>query len=113
MFTTTSPTPTRPAACVMDQLIPSLAAPVEGFRPCFRAEVFQTSQQVLVGWIVCPGPRTLSEVWQATGRAAHRHRDGAYALFNSANWDWDELAKILPLVIIARLIPAGAVGLVV
>jgi hypothetical protein len=41
----------------VDQLIPSLAALVEGFRPCFRHEVFQTFQHILVGWIICPGPR--------------------------------------------------------
>ncbi|HEX4609538.1 MAG TPA: hypothetical protein VH092_15170 [Urbifossiella sp.] len=70
----------------MDQLIPSLAALVDEFRPCFRAEVFQTFRHVLAGWIVCPGPRTLSEVWQATGRAAEHHWDTAYALFASAGW---------------------------
>jgi hypothetical protein len=97
----------------VDQLIPSLAALVEGFRPCFRHEVFQTFQHLLVGWIVCPGPRTISEVWQATGRAAHHHHDTAYSLFCSAVWNWDELGKILALVIVARLIPTGVVWLVV
>lgn len=97
----------------MDQLIPSLAALVEGFRPCFRQEVFQTFQHILVGWAVCPGPRTISEVWQATGRAAAHHHDTAYSLFSSAVWEWDELAQILVLLIVTRLIPAGAVWLVV
>ena len=97
----------------MDQLIPSLAALVEGFRPCFRQEVFQTSQHILVGWVVCPGPRAISEVWQATGRAASHHHDTAYSLFSSAVWEWDELAKILGLLIVARLIPTGAIWIVV
>lgn len=97
----------------MDQLIPSLVALVEGFRPCFRHEVFQTFQHILVGWIVCPGPRTISEVWQATGRASSHHHDTAYSLFSSAVWEWDELAKILVLLIVARLIPTGAIWIVV
>lgn len=97
----------------MDQLIPSLAVLVDGFRPCFRAEVFQTFQHILVGWIVCLGPRRISEVWQATGRAAQHHHDSAYALFASAVWNWDELGKILALLIVARLIPTGAIWLVV
>ena len=105
--------PARQEARVVDQLIPTLAALVEGFRPCFRAEVFRTFEHILVGWIVCPGPRTISEVWQATGRAARHHHDTAYSLFRSAVWDWDELGKILVLVIVARLIPTGAVWLVV
>lgn len=96
----------------MDQLIPSLVALVEGFRPCFRHEVFQTCQHLLVGWIVCPGPRTISEVWQATGRAATHHHDAAYSLFSSAVWEWDELGKILLLLIVTRLIPTGAIWIV-
>ena len=97
----------------MDQLIPSLLVLVDGFRGCFRHEVFQTFQHILVGWIVCPGPRTLSEVWQATGRAANHHHDTAYSLFASAVWEWDELGKILVLLIVARLIPTGAIWIVV
>jgi hypothetical protein len=97
----------------VDQLIPSLAVLVEGFRPCFRAEVFQTFGHLLVGWIICPGPRTIAEVWQATGRAAEHHWDTAYALFASASWDWDEVGKILVLMIVARLIPTGAIWLAV
>lgn len=97
----------------MDQLIPSLSVLVDGFRGCFRQEVFATFQHVLVGWIICPGPRTIAEVWQATGRAAEHHWDRAYALFASASWDWDDLGQILILVIVARLIPTGAIWLVV
>ena len=61
----------------MDQLIPSLAILVEPFRDCFHPSVFSTFQALLAGWIVCLGPRTISEVWQATGlgrQAAPRHR---------------------------------------
>lgn len=97
----------------MDQLIPSLVVLVEGFRPCFRHEVFLTFQHIFVGWIICPGPRTISEVWQATGRAASHHHDTAYSLFSSAVWEWDELGKILLLLIVTRLIPTGTIWLVV
>ena len=97
----------------MDQLIPSLAALVDGFRGCFRQEVFVTFQHLLVGWIVAPGPRTISEVWQATGRAGTDHWDRAYSLFASASWDWDDRCKILVLLIVARLVPTGTIWIVV
>ena len=42
-----------------------------------------------------PRPRTLSEVWQATGLAAKRHHDTASAVFRSAAWEWDDLGIIL------------------
>lgn len=97
----------------MDYPIASFAALLDFFAGCFRAEVFGTFKTMVVAWAVCPGPRTISEVWQATGQAARRHHDTAYALWSSAKWDWDELGKILVLVIVARLLPTGVVWLVV
>ena len=97
----------------MDYPIASFAALLDFFGPCFRSEVFGTFKAMVAGWALCPGPRTISEVWQATGLAAKRHHDTAYALFHSAKWDWDELGQILVLVIVARLAPTGVVWLVV
>ena len=97
----------------MDQLIPGLAALVEPFRDCFRAEVFQTFQALIAGWVVCVGPRTISEVWQATGLAARRHHDTAYAVFHSAAWEWDDLGIVLATLILSHLIPGGVVWIVV
>lgn len=97
----------------MDYPIASFAALLDLFAGCFRAEVFGTFKAMVGAWAVCPGPRTISEVWQATGQAARRHHDTAYALFHSAKWDWDALGKILVLVIVARLVPRGAVWVVV
>src|SRR5512135_3750402 len=91
----------------MDQLIPSLATLVESFGHLFHPSVFVTFQALLAGWIVCLGPHTLSVVWQATGLAARRHHDTAYAVFHSACWDWDELGILLASLILTHLIPGG------
>ena len=85
----------------MDQLIPGLVELVAPLRDCFRSEVFQTFQVLLAGWIVCIGPHTISGVWQATGLAAKRHHDTAYAVFHSAAWEWDDLGIVLATVILA------------
>jgi hypothetical protein len=97
----------------LDQLIPSLATLVESFRDCFHPSVFATFQALLAGWIVCLGPRTISEVWQATGWAARRHHDTAYAVFRSAAWEWDDLGIVLATLILTHLIPGGVVWIVV
>jgi hypothetical protein len=97
----------------MDQLIPTLVPLVEAFRECFRAEVFQTFQSLIAGWIVCVGPRTISEVWQATGLAATRHHDTAYAVFRSAAWEWDDLGIVLATLILTHLVPRGVVWVAV
>ena len=97
----------------MDQLIPSLATLVEPLRGCFHPQVFQTFQALLAGWIICQGPRTISEVWLATGLAARRHHDTAYAVFHSAVWEWDDLGIVLATLILTHLVPSGVVWIVV
>jgi DDE superfamily endonuclease len=97
----------------MEQLIPSLAELVAPLRDCFGIEVFQTFQILLAGWIVCIGPHTISEVWQATGLAARRHHDTAYAVFRCAAWEWDDLGIVLATLILTHLIPGGIVWLAV
>jgi hypothetical protein len=97
----------------MDQLIPGLAALVEAFRDCFHPQVFQTFQALLAGWITCQGPRTISEVWLATGLAAKRHHDTAYAVFHSACWEWDDLGIVTATLILTHLVPGGVVWIAV
>ena len=97
----------------MDQLIPGLAALVGAFGDCFHPQVFSTFQSLIAGWIVCTGPRTISEVWQATGLAAKRHHDTAYAVFHSAAWEWDDLGIILATLILTHLVPGGVVWVAV
>src|SRR4051794_16828721 len=97
----------------MDQLIPGLAALVEAFRDGFHPQVVQTFQAPLAGGIVRLGPRTISEVRQATGLAARRHHDTAYAVFRSAAWEWDDLAIVLATLILTHLIPGGVAWVVV
>jgi hypothetical protein len=97
----------------MDQLIPGLAALVEAFRDGFHPQVFVTFQALIAGWVVCVGPRTISEVWQATGLAAKRHHDTAYAVFHSAAWEWDDLGIVLATLILTHLVPGGVVWVAV
>jgi hypothetical protein len=97
----------------MPQLIPSLASLVVSFQDCFHPQVFQTFQALLAGGIVCQGPRTISEVWLATGLAAKRHHDTAYTVFHSAVWEWDDLGLVLATLILAHLVPGGVVWIVV
>jgi hypothetical protein len=91
----------------MDQLIPGLAALGEAFRESFHPQVFSTFQSLIAGGIVCLGPHTLSEVWQATGWAAIRHHETAYAVFPSACCEWDDLGIVLATLILTLLLQLG------
>ncbi len=99
----------------MDQLIPGLAALVEAFRDVFHPRVFSIFQSLIAGGIVCLGPHTISEAWQATGTglAARRHHDTACAVFHSACWEWDDVGIVLATLILAHLVLGGAVWVAV
>ena len=83
------------------------------FAPCFNESVHPTFCVMVVAWIACLGRRTISRVWQTTGRAADSDHSRAYRLFNAAVWNWDDLARITLLELLADLIPGSSVWLVV
>lgn len=97
----------------MEQLITSLAQLLEPFRHCFRHEAFHNFRAVTDAWIVCLGPRTLSEVWQVCSLQSRRHYSCIYDLFSRAHWQWDDLGRILLLLLVARFVPEGLITLVV
>jgi CBS domain-containing protein len=97
----------------MDQLIPSLADLLGPFRPCFRLEAFHSFACVVEAWLICLGPRTLSEVWQFCVLARARHYCTIYDLFSRSCWDWDELGKLLLALLVAEFAPRGIVWLAV
>src|SRR5262245_25920799 len=87
-----------------------LLAPFAG---CFNEPVHATFCLMVVAWVACLGRRTLSRVWQTTGRAADCDHSKAYRLFNQAAWNWDDLARVSLLELLADLLPGSSVWLVV
>jgi hypothetical protein len=87
-----------------------LLAPFAG---CFNEPVQETFALLVVAWIACLGRRTISRVWQTTGLAADTDHSRAYRFFNQAVWNWDDLARITLVELLADLIPGSSVWLVV
>jgi hypothetical protein len=83
------------------------------FAPCFNPPVHATFCLMVVAWIACLGHRTLSRVWQTTGRAANADHSKAYRLFNQAVWNWDDLARIFLIELLCDLVPGSRIWLVV
>jgi hypothetical protein len=83
------------------------------FSVCFSEPVFATFQVMVAAWVVCLGRRTISRVWQTTGRSASEDHPKAYRLFNQAVWNWDDLARVTLLELLADFIPGSSVWLVV
>src|SRR5437762_14244066 len=97
----------------MDQLIPSLDVLLLLLTPAFRQEVHSLFCQMVAAWIVCLGRRTISRVWETTGQAEQRNHAAAFRLFSQAVWNWDEVCRLLLLIILATLVPGLQVWLVV
>src|SRR3954447_17311141 len=97
----------------MDQLTPSFSDLLEAFRPCFRQEVFSAFRLMTAAWVVCLGRRTISRVWQTTGRSAAHCHCPAYRLFSEAAWNADEAGRILLVKLLAAFVPGSRVWLVI
>jgi hypothetical protein len=97
----------------MDQLTPSLAVLLDLFRPCFRSEVFAHFRHFVCAWIVCLGRRTISRVWETTGRSAAHCHCSAFRLFSQATWNFDEVCRILLIQLLAACVPGSRVWLVI
>jgi hypothetical protein len=97
----------------MDQFTPCFRALLAPFASCFRPEVFATFCLMIPAWIVCLGRRTLSRLWETTGRAADHDHSAAFRLFNAAAWNWDEVCRILLVQLLVAFVPGGRVWLVI
>lgn len=96
----------------MDQLTVRFRCLLGSFAPCFRPEVFATFCAMVAAWVVCLGRRTISRVWETTGRSRDENHAKAFRLFSAAAWNWDELARILLIKLLAAFVPGSRVWLV-
>ena len=97
----------------MDELTPGFRCLLDLFAPCFRPEVFATFSLMAPAWVVCLGRRTISRVWETTGLAFRRHHAAAFRLFSQAAWNFDDLARILLVRLLAAFVPGSRVWVVV
>jgi DDE superfamily endonuclease len=97
----------------MDQLTPGFQQLLVPFASCFRPEVFTTFCLMTAAWVVCLGRRTISRVWETTGRSADHCHCPAFRLFSSAAWNWDEVGRILLVRLLAALVPGTRLWLVI
>ena len=97
----------------MDQLMPSLDLLLAPLAVVFRKEVFDLFRRMVAAWIVCLGRHTISRVWETTGQAPRRNHAAAYRLFSQAVWNFDEVARILLVRLLAAFIPGSRVWVVI
>jgi len=67
------------------------------FRPCFSAPSFANFLALVCGWILCPGPHTISRVIVAAcaQRLAIKGHSAYYRFLSRARWSVDEVGHVL------------------
>jgi hypothetical protein len=96
----------------LDHITDSFLRQLDPFWVCFRCEPFSTFCSMVAAWVVCLGRRTISRVWETTGRSASEDHSKAFRLFSEAAWNFDELGRILLAKLLAAFVPGSRVFLV-
>ena len=97
----------------MDQLTPALDQLLLPFVVVFRQEPYATFCCMAAAWIVCLGRRSISRIWETTGRSRTENHAPAFRLFSQAVWNWDEVCRILLVRLLATFVPGTRLWIVV
>jgi hypothetical protein len=86
-------------------LPPTLAVLLSAFAPCFQVRSAGVFQWLVVGWILCQGRRTLTEVALASGGVGQRHISVFHRFFSRAAWTVDALGHVV-LTLVLKWVPS-------
>ena len=67
------------------------------FDSCFTAPTFENFVALVLGWILCSGPHTISRAFQEAKLfgLTDKHHSTAYRFFSRARWDSDRVGQVL------------------
>jgi hypothetical protein len=81
------------------------------FAPLFSARVFHSVQVLLVGAILTPGRRTVTNVLRVLGLQHERHFQTYHRVLNRAQWSSRKAAQILLSLLVRAFAPDGVLVL--
>jgi hypothetical protein len=76
-------------------LPPTLAVLLAAFTRCFQARSVVVFEWLVVGWILCQGRRTVTDVALASGGVGERHISVFHRFFARASWTLDALGRVV------------------
>ncbi len=102
----------------MWSLIPSLTNLFQALTPIFTMPTFLTHSQIFLGWVMCLGRHTESQIFEAfLGHRTNRHRrhpfDRFYNFFSRSAWTVKTLACRIAVQVVTELNPTGELLLAV
>jgi hypothetical protein len=91
----------------MPTLPPEFAAFMIAFQPLFSKRVFEHATILLIGAILAPGARTVSNCLRMTGLDLDPHYQNYHRVLNRAQWSPRRASQRLLTMLIERFVPAG------
>ena len=92
----------------MDRLPAAIARVLECFRPLFSPRIWPRARLLLLGALLSPGRRTLTQALRVMGRSQERHFPSYHRVLSRARWSCREAARILLLLLVRTFAPEGA-----
>jgi hypothetical protein len=91
--------------------MPSLPAALEGvlmpFAPLFRRPVWRRAQVLLMGAILSPGRRTVTQALRVVGLGGERHFPSYHRVLSRATWSCREASRVLLVSLVRTFAPEG------
>ena len=91
----------------------TLLALVEVFRPGLTRPGFANLLVIFAGWVRTNGVHAVTEALVVTGVAGRRHHEAYHRFFSRGTWSPDELGRLLFMWLVARLPQDAPIGVVI
>jgi hypothetical protein len=92
------------------ELTQSFAELLRDFIPVFTAPTSVTFAQIVVGWIISPRHRFITEVIFSGGNVGEGHWSRFHRFFSQAAWDPDHLSLLLAKMIVSLIAPGATLA---
>lgn len=81
------------------------------FAPVFTAPSLQLFSNIASAWVLCPGRRTVTRIYQIADPHGNRAHDAYHRFFRDGAWNMNRMWKILVIMLVRRFYPTGAIPL--
>ena len=90
-------------------IVASFAEMLMPLLPCFTVPTQASFLTLASAWVLCSGPRTVTNLIRTAGPQAVKSHDAYQYFFSRAVWDMDGLWKVLFKLLMAALSPSGTI----
>jgi len=81
-----------------------------GLRQVFTTAGFFLFQAVMLGWVLCPGRKTVIGIYRMADPAMERAHDAFHRFVRCGAWDIQELWHAMAVALVASLVPSGRIN---